>query len=100
MRKNRPQIVDPMRVVRVRMSDEDGVEPLHAHVDQLLAQIRPRVDKHGRHAVDALPLDERRATAAAVPWIVGIAGAPAFGDTRHAGRRAATEDGEPKAQGL
>src|SRR5207237_3262075 len=43
-------------------------------------------------AVGARALDQQRAAAAAVFWIVGIAGAPAERRARHACRGAAAED--------
>ena len=41
----RPEIVDAVRVVGVRMGDQHAVEPLDAGVDQLLAQIGRGVDE-------------------------------------------------------
>ncbi len=78
----RPQIVDPMRVVGVRVGEQHGVDVPHVRLDQLLAQVRSRVDERGRHAARADALDERRAAAAAVARIGGVARAPPLRDAR------------------
>src|SRR6267142_1638339 len=76
---NRTKIVDPIDVI------DTGV-------DQLFAQVGRGIDHDPRDPAIASPLDEQRATAAAVFRIIGIAGAPAERGTRHAGRGSATED--------
>src|SRR4051794_13237628 len=91
---DRTQIVDAMGLVGMLMGQEYRIDVIDIGVDQLLAQVRRGVDYDPRGAVRARALDHQRATAAAVLWIVGIAGAPAEGRTRYAGRGAAAEDGQ------
>src|SRR5208337_121096 len=94
-----PQIVDPMRVVGVRMGDQHAVDMLHLGLDQLFAQVGPGVDQHGRHAGGAVPFDENRAAATAVAWIGRVAGTPPLPDPRDARRGAATKNGQAKTHG-
>ena len=98
----RPQVVDPMGVVGMRVGDEHAVEAPHVRFDQLFADVGSHVDQHGRHAALADALEEQRAAAAAVQRIGRVAGAPALLDARHAGGRAAAEDrgGEAHTRGL
>ncbi len=91
----RPDFVDPMRMIGVRMGQQDGVEPVDAEIEQLAAQIRRHVDENLRRAAVApSSLEEDRTAPAAVLRIVGIAGAPALADARHAAGRAAAENGD------
>src|SRR5271170_2805768 len=96
----RAQIIDPMRMVRVRMRHEDAVETSHAGVDQLQAQVRRSVDQHQGPAVGARFFQQGRAAATAVAGICGIAGPPSLRDARHAARRAAAQQGERDAHAL
>src|ERR1700731_4121578 len=94
----RPDLVDSMNMVGVRMGQQDSVEPADATVEQLFAKIRRHVDEDlGRGAILATPLDKKRAAPAAVFWIVGIAGAPALADARNPPGGSAAEDGEGEA---
>ena len=67
----RPQIVDAVRVIGVRMGHEDAVEPPDAGVDQLLAQVGRSVDENGRRAARA-----RRARRAPSSGGGGSSGSP------------------------
>src|SRR5208337_739299 len=95
----RSQIVDPMRVIGVRVGDQYGIDVLDVGLDQLLAQIRSRIDERGRDAVRADAFDERGRAAAAVARIGRVARAPPLLDAGNARRGAAAEDGQAKAQG-
>ena len=89
---DRTQIVDAMGLVGVLMGQEHRIDVIDVGVDQLLAQIGRGVDHDPCGAVRARTLDQQRAAAAAVFWIVGIAGAPAESRARHAGGGAAAQD--------
>ena len=73
-----------------------AVNPLDAGLDQLLAEIRRGVDEDRGRLSAAEALDQRRAASAAVLRVGRIAGAPSLPDPRHAGGRAAAEDGQTK----
>lgn len=88
-----------MRVVGVGMGEQHGVDIPHVGLDQLLAQIRSRIDERGRHAFRANAFDERGGAAAAVARIGRVTRAPPLRDAGHARRRAAAENGQPKVQG-
>ena len=80
----RPDLVNSMNMVGVRMGQQNGVEPADAEPEQLFAKIRRHVDKDlGLGPVFATLLDKERATPASVFGIVGIAGAPALADARN-----------------
>ena len=79
-----PQIVDAVSVVGVGMAQKDAVEPLHAGVDQLLAQIGRGVDQDRGRAAGPEAFDKHRAAATTVLWVRRIAGAPPLRDPRHA----------------
>src|SRR5258708_2817479 len=78
-----------MKMIGVRVGVDDGVDPAHPSIEQLLAEIRRRVDQH--HAVAAFN-QYRRATAA-VARVGAIAAPPIRSDRRHAGRYPATKHG-------
>ena len=81
----RPDLVNSMNMVGVRMGQQDGVEPGNAELEQLFAKIGRHVDEElGRGAVFAGVLDEDRTAPAPVFRIVAIAGAPALADARDA----------------
>src|ERR1043166_9106326 len=79
-------------MVGVLVGIEHGVEPFDVGVEQLLAQIRRRVDQHTGAPARIAALDQQRAAPATVLGIVGIGIAPAEPDARHAGRRSTAED--------
>ena len=85
MQHDRTQIVDAVGLVGVLMGQKHGVDVIDLGIDQLLAQVGRGIDHDPRGAVRAGALDQQRAAAAAVFWIVGIAGAPAERRARHAG---------------
>src|SRR5215475_14457365 len=94
MQHHRPQIVDAMGLVGVLMGKIHGVDVIDVGIDQLLAQIGRGVDHDPRRTVRAGPFDQKRATAAAILGILGIAGAPAERRTGDAGGGAAAKDRE------
>src|ERR1051325_1049425 len=71
---DRTQIVDAVGLVML-MGQEYRIDMIDIGVDQLLAQIRRRIDYDPGGAVGARALEQQRAAAAAVLWIFGIAGA-------------------------
>src|SRR5262245_44039021 len=73
---------------------EHAVQPIDIGIDELLAQIRRGVDQDAGDAGAVTSLDQERRPPAAVLRIVGIASAPTQRGPRHAGGRAAAEDGE------
>src|SRR5690606_23703671 len=81
----------------VFMTDEHGIEPVHVGIEQLLAQVRRRVDKDPGDATLARLLHQDRAAAPPVPGIVRIAGAPAQRRSGYPARRAAAEDRDGQA---
>ena len=93
-----PQIVDAVGVIGVGMAQKDAVEPLHAGVEQLLAQVGRSVDENGSCAAGPEALEQHRAAAAAVLRVRRIAVAPPLPDSRHAAGRAAAQDGQPQRQ--
>lgn len=91
----RPDLVNSMNMVGVRMGQQDGVEPADAEPEQLFAKIRRHVDENlGRSAALAGALDEDRTAPAPVFGIIAIAGAPALADARNPAGGSAAEDGE------
>ena len=90
-----------MGVVGVRMGHQHAVEPIDVGVEQLLAQVGRGVDQHLRLAAcrraRSTSTEQRRRR---LRGFVGIAGAPALRDARHAAGGAAAEDGQRKAQGV
>ncbi len=84
----RTDVVDPMRMIGMRMRHQDGVEAVDRRLQQLRAQIGRHVDRARRLAAVALALEQDRAAPPAVLRIVGIAGAPAL--ARRAARRRKT----------
>src|ERR1700730_2614880 len=94
----RPDLVNSMNMVGVRMGQQDGIEPGNGEPEQLFAKIGRHVDEDlGRGAVFPGPFDQHRAAPAAVFWIVGIAGAPGLADARNPAGGSAAEDGEGQA---
>src|SRR5262249_31780963 len=85
---NLAKIIYSMKMIGMRMGQQYGVDPAHARVDQLLAQIGRRVDQTHR----AGALDQYRRAAPAVAWVSGIAAPPTRSDRRHAPGGAAAED--------
>lgn len=84
----RPHLVDSMRVIGMRMGEQDRVEPVDAAIEQLAAQIGRHVDEDLRLAA-VCAFDKDRATSAPVLGIFRVAGAPALADARNAAGRAA-----------
>src|SRR5579872_2607808 len=83
-----------MGMVGMFVAVEDAVQPIDFGIEQLVAQIGRGVDKNARDAPVAAPLDQQRRAPATVLRIVRIAGAPAKRRSRHAGGRAAAQNGE------
>ncbi len=81
---DRPEIVDAVSMVGVLVADQHGVEASDVRVDQLLAQVRRRVDQRLRASLRPVAHDQNRAAAATIARIVGVAGAPPLGHARHA----------------
>src|SRR4051812_49934938 len=77
------QIVDTVAVVGMLMGIEHGVDPIDVSVEQLLAEIRRRVDQDASDASAGAALDQKRGAAPAVLRIVWIAVAPAECRARH-----------------
>ncbi len=92
MQHDGTEIVDAVGLVGVLVGQEHRVDVIDLGIDQLLAQIGRGVDHDPRGAVRAVTLDQQRAAASAVFWIVGIARAPAERRAWHARRGAAAED--------
>src|ERR1051326_3757785 len=96
---NRAQIVYAVRLVGVIVRNENAVEMRAPRIQQLLAQIRRSVDKHGRCPIVAALAQQNGASPPPVLRIVRIAGAPISGivrtaQARNAGRGAASENGD------
>ena len=94
----RPQVVDPMDVVGMRVGDEHAIDAPDVRADQLFADVGPDVDQHRRHTGLAGALEKQRAALAAIQRIGRVAGAPSLLDARHAGGRTAAEDCGRQAQ--
>src|SRR6266850_1594982 len=84
-----------MEMVGVRVGHQHGVEPSDISIEELLAEVRGGIDQDYRRT----DLDQHRHPAATITPIFGIATAPIRPDRRHAGRRAAAEDGHPHLAG-
>jgi hypothetical protein len=84
------QIIDAVGMVGVRMRVENGVDTRHLSVDQLLAQIRTRVDKDlGRLGLRRAWLavaKQDRAPTSAIFRIFRVTFAPTLANPRHAAR--------------
>src|SRR5450631_1889162 len=94
----RPDLVDPMNMVCVRMGQQNGVEPFDAEPKHLFAEIRRHVDEDlSFGAAFAGALDQQRTAPAAVFRVVGIAGAPALAGPGNPSGRSAAQNGEGKA---
>lgn len=98
---NHAKIVESVKLVGMVMRDEHGIEMRDACVDQLLAHVGRRVDKHRCDAGVGFPLDKNGAAPSSVLKVRRIAGAPIAGtirsaDARYATRRAATENRDVK----
>src|SRR6202011_1187712 len=94
----RPDLVNSMNMVGMRMGQQDAVEPADAEPKQLFAKVRRHVDEYlGRGAVLAGVLDEDRTAPAPVFGIIAIAGAPALADARNPTGGSAAEDREGEA---
>src|ERR1700678_2859591 len=94
MQHDRSEIVDAVGLVGMLMGQEHGVDVVNMGIDQLLAQIRRGIDHDPRYSAIRCLLGQQRATAAAVPGIVGIARAPAERRARHTGGGSAAENGQ------
>jgi hypothetical protein len=88
------KVIDAMRVVRMLVREEHGVEAPHAGVEKLLPKVGRGIDQHGGRAAVAHALDQDRAAPAPVLGIARVAGTPAGTDARHAAGGAAAEDGD------
>src|SRR5215475_4241401 len=82
------QLVDAMAVVGMVVGIEDGVEARDASVEELLPQVRRRVDEDSRAAL----LHQHGYAPPPVARIGWIAIAPVSVDQRHASGAAAAED--------
>ena len=88
------EIIDAVGVVGMVMGEEHAVEPPHADVEQLLAEIWRGVDKHIGRPLGTFLLHEHGAAPPPVLRICRIARAPDIADTGYAAGCAAAEDGE------
>src|SRR5688572_8854613 len=91
-----PELVDAMRMVRMRMGEYDPVKVADARGQKLLAQIRRGVDKYAGDLFPLAALDQQRTPLPAVLRIGGIATTPYIANTGNAARGAASEDREPE----
>jgi hypothetical protein len=90
---DRPKIVDPVQVIRMRMCINNGINSADTGGDQLLAEFRRGVDKKPR----AVVLNQNRGSRAPVLRIARIALSPASVDGRRSTGSARTEDPKPHA---
>ena len=91
-----PELVNAVTVVAVRVCDNDAVQASDLGRQQLLAQVRPAIDKHAL----AGTFDEDRSPQSIIPRFIGIAVAPFVPDFRHACRRPAAENPDLQAVSL
>ena len=83
----RADVVDPVRMVGVRMGQQDAVEPVDVRRRAIARARSGEVSTRTSVLAPSGPsLEQDRAAPAAVFRIVGIAGAPALADARHAAR--------------
>jgi len=81
-----------MGVIGVFMGEKHAVERVDLSIEELLAQIRRRIDQHAGDRACFPPLHQERRPPPAVLGIAGIARSPAERGARDATRGAATED--------
>src|SRR5205814_1156524 len=81
--------------------NDHAVQPVDVGIEQLLAQIRRRIDEDARRCAvgDVAAFDQDRAPPTSVLRIGGIAPAPPLPHARHAARRAAAQYGDIETQG-
>ena len=80
------------------VGEQNGVKPRYARCEQLLAQIRRRIDKHlSFRAIGAALLDKERAAPAAVFRNGRIAGPPSLANARDPAGGPAAKDREGEA---
>ena len=91
------QVVDAVGVVGVVVRVEHPVQGLDTRIEQLLAKVCGRVDKHRRAAAFAEALDQQRAAPAPVLRVGRIASAPDRSDARHSAGRTCAKQREPGA---
>ena len=98
MDEQRPQVIDPVRVVGVLMRDENAIDPVNVGIEKLHAQVRSAIHQHARaQVIAARAFDQQRTTPPSVLRVVRIAFAPAKRDARNTHGRAAAENGECEA---
>ena len=84
----RPQIVKPGHMIRMGMGDEKCVDLFQTQRQQLVAYVRPRIDKN----VGGVCLDQNGTALPAVSRVVRITRAPSgAADGRHTNRCSASE---------
>src|SRR6185503_19513944 len=86
--RHRPQLIDSVAMIPVRMGYDHAGEAVHLHGEQLLAQVRPAIDEHSLTGA----FDEDRGPQPIVSRLPGIALAPFVADLRNARRRPTTQD--------
>ena len=84
----RAQVIDSMAVIGMVVRPENGVDPVYPAAQELVAQVRRRVDEQSRAII---AFDNYRHARASVAWLVWIAGTPIARYARDAGRRTRAE---------
>ena len=84
----RSQIVKPSHMIRMGMGDEKCIDLFQTQRQQLVAYVRPRINKN----VGVVCLDQNGTALSAISWILWITRAPAgTTDRRHTNRSPASE---------
>ena len=78
-----PQVIDAVRMVGVIVREEDAVDGRDLGVEELLANVRRRIDEHPGAIAPGDPLDEGGTASTAVLRIVRIAAAPMRAEARY-----------------
>jgi hypothetical protein len=86
--RHRPQLIDAMAVIAVRVRHDHSVEAADLRREQLLPEIGPAVDEHTLIGA----LHQYRGAQARVARLGRIAAAPIVPDFRNSGRSSAAED--------
>jgi hypothetical protein len=73
-------------MIRVTMSEEDGVQIAYAGVEELLSHVGGRIDQHARRTFRRDSFNQERTAAAAVSRVLRIASAPKPAQARNASR--------------
>src|ERR1700724_4575676 len=87
----RAEVVDAVGMIGMTMGEEYSVTPIHMRREQLLAQVRRRINQHLGGARPTATLHQERSPPAAILGVVRIAVPPSERGARHPPRRAAAE---------